>query len=161
MNETLLLESNGLIPRLVDAVNRSEIEQAIHRHFQTPDERREDDAWLASIYTEDFVLIVPSGTYTGHEGMREAVRNSAAIFERSQHLVGNHLIDLDGDRAEVRSKIIATHLQRADEPHNGYTGGADYTFAALRTPKGWRLTRAEYIGVWVRGNPPTLPSGEQ
>ncbi|MFC5744412.1 nuclear transport factor 2 family protein [Actinomadura rugatobispora] len=158
MNDTMLLDFKDLLPRLQDTADRSEIEQAINRHFLSPDDRRADDAWFDSVYTEDFVLIVPTGTYTGREGMREALRTSAVVFERSHHLVSNHVIEIDADGAAIRSKIIATHLQRADDQGDAFTGGADYTFTARRTGNGWRLSRAEYIAVWTRGTPPTPPA---
>ena len=158
MNDAIRSDGHALSARLRDVVDRSEIDQLISRHFLSPDDRRTDDAWLESLYTDDFALTVPTGTYTGREEMRTAVRTSALVFERSHHLVANNVIELDGDTASVRSKMIATHLQRADEPENAYTGGAEYVFDARRTNSGWRLARAEYIGVWTRGRPPAPPA---
>lgn len=144
--------------RVRDVVNRSEIDQLINRHFISPDDKRSDREWLESVYTEDFAIVLPHGTYQGYEGMAKAIEASGTVFERSHHLVANNVIEFEGETASIRSKLIATHLVRADEPHNAYTGGAEYDFRAVFTSGGWRLTRAEYKGVWTRGEPPQPPA---
>lgn len=149
-------EPTSLPGRVLDAVNRSEIDQLISRHFISPDDGRSDREWLESVYIEDFTIVLPHGTYEGYEGMARAIEASGTIFERSHHLIANNVIELEGETASIRSKLIATHLVRADEPHNAYTGGAEYDFRAVLTDGGWRLARAEYKGVWTRGEPPRV-----
>ncbi|NKY97170.1 nuclear transport factor 2 family protein [Nocardiopsis alborubida] len=154
VSASVLTGLSGLPSRLVDTVNRSEIEDLISRHYLSPDERRVDDGWLTSVYTEDFVIVLPHGTYEGYDGMREALENASSIFEASHHLVSNHVIDLKGGSASIRSVLIATHLADAEAPAQAYTTGAIYRFEALYTADGWRLARAEFDGVWTAGEPP-------
>lgn len=148
------------LPRRVrEAVNRSELEHLVNKHFLTADHRRTEPEWFDSMYTPDFVLVLPHGTYQGHGDVADAVAASAEFFGRSHHLASNNVVELDGNLASVRAKLIATHLARADEPSGAFTGGAEYSFEAVYTDGGWRLSRAEYKGVWTRGEAPALARG--
>ena len=53
--------------------------------------------------------------------------------EKTQHVITNVLVDLDGDTAKAGANSIITF------PDNTQT--ERYAFETRRTPEGWRLTR--------------------
>ena len=76
---------------------------------------------------------------------------------RTQHVITNMLIELDGDRAQARANLIATfapdpgsRLQINGEVQRAsyLTLGEVYRFGAVRTDHGWRLSRIETEPLW-------------
>lgn len=72
-----------------------------------------------------------------------------------QHLITNLLIDLDGDRAEVRANLVVNFATPASTdgslpaPPRKYTLGETYHFDVVRTPDGWLFSRIETRPVWI------------
>ncbi len=140
-----------------ELLDRNEIVNLIGRLGLMLDEKRFDD--IRSIVTDDVVADFPStgaGQMRGIEALAAHGRKSQGRFERAHHVITDHLIDLDGDRATVRANLIATHVHRADEPGSHYDVGEYYRFEMIRTPEGWRISRLNPNGVWTSGVRPTM-----
>lgn len=75
----------------------------------------------------------------------QAGRNHDAF--RTQHVITDRLIALDGDRATVTANLTVTFVPRA-ETAEGFSMGERYAFEAVRTAGGWRLARIEVAPVW-------------
>ncbi|WP_106398079.1 nuclear transport factor 2 family protein [Actinocorallia populi] len=73
-------------------------------------------------------------------------------FDATQHLITNHLVDVDGDRAVCTAAFQATH--RLADPHGSplWTLGGDYRFDLVRTAAGWRITGVVMTATWADGN---------
>jgi SnoaL-like protein len=84
-----------------------------------------------AILAEDVSISTPGGVVQGIEpAVEQAARNHT---EKTQHVITNLLVDLDGDTAKVGANSIITF------PDRTLTGR--YAFETRRTPEGWRLTR--------------------
>jgi hypothetical protein len=118
------------------------------------DEKRFEDA--GSILADDVTAQTPGGSSHGREAVTAQAQRNHTV--RTQHLITDVLIELDGDRAQARANMIATFA--ADRPGsrlliNGVeqadsylSVGARYRFGAVRTEDGWRLARIENEPVW-------------
>lgn len=60
-------------------------------------------------------------------------------FGRTQHLIGNIQVTLDGDRAHLRSYVQASH-EIPEDPAHLLTLWAAYNDDLVRTPEGWKIT---------------------
>jgi hypothetical protein len=115
---------------------------------------RVDNEGAAALFTPDGVLrIFERGT---PEPVRERHgRNEIAAafkgldrYELTLHVVGNHVVDLDGDSATGETYCIAHHV-RAVESGGGPDGRADYVMHIRyideysRLAEGWRLATRE------------------
>lgn len=69
-----------------------------------------------------------------------------------QHLVSNHLVALEGERAAVTAQFIATH-QWEDR---SWTLGGDYAFSLRRDGNDWRIEAMTMTAVWQ--DPGALPA---
>jgi hypothetical protein len=83
------------------------------------------------------------------EGLDRVVAQARRTHERArtQHVITNVLVELDGDRARAGANLLVAFVPEAGgaEP---YTLGERYAFEAVRGPAGWRLSRIEVEPVW-------------
>ena len=113
------------------------------------DEGRFDEA--GTIFTEDISVKTPGGTASGLEAVvAQAKRTHDDV--RTQHLMTNVLVDLDGDRATAGANLLATFVMDPSKPEETMPIGGRYSFEAVRTPDGWRLSRR--VGAHQRGRGP-------
>lgn len=149
-------ELTALPPQLGALLDRAEIQDLLDRYVVGTDERRFDDAWLQSIFTDDVVVEFPVGS-PGAEGLAAFTRQTMARWDRTLHLTSNHVIRLDGDRAAVRANLTATHVHRPDDPGTHFRIGGVIDGETVRTADGWRLRRLRLQLVVDRGRPTFRP----
>lgn len=67
-------------------------------------------------------------------------------FQSTQHIITNHVINIEGDRATCVAYLQAQHYN----PENMYTVGGFYTNTLVRTPEGWRISKLKLTPVWTQ-----------
>jgi hypothetical protein len=135
--------------------DRAEIQDLLDSYFVAFEQRRFDDEWVRSTFTDDVVLEFPPGTHAGVDGLAAFHEEIAALWERTLHHTTNHAFRFDGDRAVVRAKLTATHVHRADDPGAHLHIGGYVDAEVLRTGDGWRVRRLRLELVWTEGDPPS------
>jgi hypothetical protein len=117
------------------------------------DEKRFDEA--PSILDDEVTVKTPGGSARGREAVAAQARRNHTV--RTQHVITNVLIELDGDRAHARANLIATFAPdrssrlviNGEEQRDSYLAlGEVYRFGAVRTEEGWRLSRIETEPLW-------------
>src|SRR5439155_13924964 len=96
----VMRRSQGIEATIQELVDRHEIADLISRYGAMADDKAFDDG--RSCFTEDVVAEYPSGSARGVDVLAEYGRRALGAFERTQHVITNCLIDVDGDRATVR-----------------------------------------------------------
>ena len=94
----------------------------------------------ASCFTDDVVVTGFSGG--GFTGLTDYIpwwRAALGKYGRTQHMIGNIQVTVDGDRAHMRSYVQATH-EVPGEPDVLLTLWAAYDDDLIRTPDGWKIT---------------------
>jgi hypothetical protein len=138
---------------LQQVTDRQEIADLIAGLGLMLDEKRFDDA--SAILSDDVTVKTPGGEARGREAVSAQARRNHTV--RTQHVITNMLIELDGDRARARANLTATFapdpgsrlLINDEEQHASYlTLGEVYRFGAVRTDDGWRLSRIETEPLW-------------
>ncbi|MFD0656439.1 nuclear transport factor 2 family protein [Thermocatellispora tengchongensis] len=89
-----------------ELLDRDEITRLVYRLGVVLDEGRFDE--MPSIFTEDATVHTPGGLAKGRDALTAQAQRTHSPGERIQHVVGNVLIDLDGDRADVRANLVVT-----------------------------------------------------
>lgn len=114
-------------------------------------------ARLEAVFADEVTL-----DYTSLNGGDPAVLTPAQIieawsatlggFDATQHLITNHLVDIDGDSAVCTAAFQATH--RLANPHGSplWTLGGTYRFGLVRTGGGWRIASVVMTATWADGN---------
>lgn len=80
------------------------------------------------------------------------IRATVGGMDATQHLMANHLHDIEGDDARVHSDVIAAHFLAAARGEREYTVGGHYDWQFARQPAGWRCVGYRLSVSWTRGN---------
>ncbi|WP_431957940.1 nuclear transport factor 2 family protein [Nocardia lijiangensis] len=134
-----------------ELLDRNRITALVDRLGRVLDEGAFED--FREIYTADASATTPGGTARGVEAMIAQAGRSHSADKRIQHFISNVIVDLRGDTAAVRANLLATFAPVAEatltEPK--YTLGEIYSFDAVRTAEGWRLSRVQSTPQWAIG----------
>lgn len=126
--------------------DRAAITDLVSRLGLWLDEKRFDDA--GSVLTDEISVTTPGGAAQGVAAVADQARRNHADHH-TQHVISNVLVTLDGDRAEARANLVVTFAGDGVHAPAQRTRGERYRFAAVRTPKGWRLSRIVVEPVWA------------
>jgi len=121
--------------------DRLAVQDVMIRYATSVDAR--DMKRYASCFTADVEVAGFGNTTFSDRGVYvDWVIEALKRYERTQHLIGNQEVVLDGDRAHLRSYVQATHLL-ADDPTKLMVLWAVYDDQLVRTAEGWQITRHE------------------
>ena len=140
------------LARLVD---ERDVLDTVHRFAAGMDLR--DWAAYRAVFTDDLVLDYTS--YRGGEPVTvaadawvERVRRRFATMLATQHQLGNHRIEVDGDSARCRTYVEAMHVALVDGAEDWCLIGGEYDDLLRRTPSGWLIERKKLDVRWTIGN---------
>jgi hypothetical protein len=143
-----------------DLIDRMEIADLVTRLGMALDEGRFDE--MAELLVEDATARTPGGRAEGRAAVVAQARKNHRADLAIQHVISDVLVDLDGDRAEVRANLVVSFALAVEveapavAPPVTYTLGEVYRFEVVRTGGGWRFARVETVPVWMSGErPPT------
>jgi hypothetical protein len=113
-----------------------------------------DLATLQSVWAEGAVADFGGGEGDAR-GWAAATVAALAGMLRTQHLLGQMLIELDGDSATAETWCHAYHeVPGPDGPVEVVVGGR-YLDRLVRTADGWRIGHRRYVMDWNRNLPST------
>jgi ketosteroid isomerase-like protein len=106
---------------------------------------------LASVFSEDATIdfSATGGPAGPRDEMVTWLRETLGGMHRVHHIVSGFQIDVDGDRASVRSQFHCTILL-TPEPPAIVTGGY-YEEEYVRTAAGWKIARLYEDSRWLLG----------
>ncbi|MET8909560.1 nuclear transport factor 2 family protein [Micromonospora sp. NPDC004551] len=128
--------------------DRTEIAEMVARLAWALDERRFDD--LRTVYAPDAETRSPRGALRGIDEIVDVVQRTSPEDVLTQHFNTDVVVDLDGDHAEVRAHQLVYFFRQGEVPHR--LAGLQTRYTAVRTPTGWRLSRAEISPLWQRAS---------
>lgn len=112
---------------------------------------------LRGLFAEEVVLDYTS--LNGGEPVRLTPQQlvdawSAALggYDATQHLVANHLVRVDGDRAVCTASFQATHRLATAHGAPLWTLGGDYRWELVRTGGRWLIASVVMTAAWGDGN---------
>ena len=110
---------------------------------------------LPEVFTVDAEAYGASGI----DAVETLVRGFLGGCGPSQHLLGNHLVEVDGDRARSVTKIRVMHQGAAERSHQTYECLGDYHDEFVRTADGWRIAGRRFEVSMAFGDPDVLQPG--
>lgn len=109
---------------LNDLLAEREIYRALVRFSRAMDAR--DWRALEDITTDDMTADLGTGLLTGRSAMIENIRSFLDDCGPTQHLLGNVLIDVQGDTATSQAYVSDMHLGLDDKAHLTFSTLGDY-----------------------------------
>jgi hypothetical protein len=151
----MTLTDDNATARLQQLLDRQEVTDLVYRLGACLDDGRFDD--MRSLLVDEATVRTPGGTAEGLDALVAQARRNHTPDERVQHIITNLLLDLDGDRGEVRANLVVPFAsaagddQPAPAPPAHLALGEIYRIDVVRMAAGWRLSRIEAVPVWMSG----------
>jgi ketosteroid isomerase-like protein len=139
--------STAIHTRATQTADRVEIAELFARLARILDEG--DHEGLRAIYTDDVVVHSPrGGELHGIDKVLDYLRQTDDEDERTQHMHGDVLVDVNDDQATASANQLVHFYRDGQPPHR--TSGLRLTYTAVRTPAGWRVREATIKLMWQR-----------
>ena len=82
------------------------------------------------------------------EGWRQSLDNLDAV----NHLVANHVIPLEGDKAKCAANMQGVHVFHNPSGDDMWNVGGRHDYQLQRTADGWRIAGLTFTISWATGN---------
>jgi ketosteroid isomerase-like protein len=108
---------------------------------------------LRTCFTDDAVANYAERSATdGYDAIETTCRAALEPLTCSQHLLGNHLVVVNGDEAESTCYFQAQHVKEGLDGGSLYTVAGRYNDRFVRTNNGWRIASRTLTVMWTSGN---------
>lgn len=111
---------------------------------------------LRSVFAPDATADLRGVECVGVDAIIARIGGSILRLDRTQHLVGNHQVRIDGDTATHRCQLQSQHVREGVEGGANYIVGGYYDDRLVRTPDGWRISHRVMQQTWGEGNPAVI-----
>lgn len=133
-----------------EALAQLEIIRVVDRYAEALDGR--DWPLLARVFAPD--VRFDWGMWQA-EGLDEAVAHIRRFLDDcgpTQHLLGNHRVELAGDEARCACYVRAFHIGSGERAHLHYEMGGEYRDRLRRGPEGWRIHERTARVIFEQGD---------
>lgn len=96
------------------------------------------------------------GVREGIDDIVDVIASALTPLDGSQHLVGSHVVDVDGDTATCRCYLHGQHIRHDAEGGSQFIVALIYDDQLARTSDGWRIARRTLVPSWRSGNPAVM-----
>ncbi|MEU2562872.1 nuclear transport factor 2 family protein [Streptomyces longispororuber] len=133
-----------------------EISSLFDRYVLGLDYDELDDEWARGLFTDDVLIEFPISRHAGIEGLVDYHQKALSMWAATHHVNTPAIVSADADRATLRANMMAVrvHHERAGATREHYSSGTCVTGDAVRTERGWRLSRLSFQLIWKTGTPP-------
>jgi len=108
---------------------------------------------LDAVFAEDATVDFMGSKHEGRAAIKDRISGALGRMDDSQHIVSNHEVVLDGDRARHRCYLQAQHIRADVEGGKLFIIAGRYEDDMVRTADGWRIQHRSLIRMWSDGNP--------
>ncbi|MFA5678378.1 MAG: nuclear transport factor 2 family protein [Pseudomonas sp.] len=121
-----------------------------------------DWSGLGRVFTEDARVDYGSlGVFEGRKAVVAIARQFIESCGATQHLIGNIRIELEGDNAQARCYVQATHANRPSAPAGLMTLWGEYRDQLVRQGDGWAITARSLVIQHIHGDIGVALKGDQ
>jgi ketosteroid isomerase-like protein len=135
--------------------DKQEIAEVCYRYGIAVDNR--DWTLLASCFTpeaEAYYEGLPP--CHGYQAIEDTCSGALTPLTGSQHLIGNVLVELDGDTASSTCYLQAQHIKANTEGGDLFIFAGRYRDKFVRSADGWKIKERRLDAMWTDGNPAVL-----
>lgn len=100
---------------------------------------------LRDVFTADATAGLGGSGQVGVDQIIDRVSSALAAFDRCEHHLGNHRVEVTGDTAAAHCSVRALHMRPAGETPPVYTVVGTYEDRLVRTDSGWRIAHRDLV----------------
>jgi hypothetical protein len=100
---------------------------------------------LRGVFTPDATAGLGGSGQVGVDQIIERVSSALGGFDRCEHRLTDHWVEVAGDTATARCSVRALHMRPSGETPPVYIVGGIYEDRLVRTDAGWRISHRELI----------------
>ena len=89
----------------------------------------------------------------GRDAIKARIKRALDPLEQTQHLVSNHMVRVEGDRAWCRCYLQSQHVRTAADGGPNFIIAGRYEDELRRTSEGWRVVFRRLTVMWTDGSP--------
>ena len=108
---------------------------------------------LRDVFVPDATATLRGVECNGVDEIIARIGGAILRLDRTQHLVGNHQVTVDGDTGTHRCHLQSQHVREGVEGGANFIVGGYYEDRVVRTPDGWRIAHRLMQQTWSEGNP--------
>ena len=132
-------------------LQEARIRQVLIRYATVIDERK--PAGLVDVFTPEGIAEYRGlGSYRGRQAIMDVVESFLGAIGRTQHMVTNFRIAINGGEASAKCYLQATHAGSGVHEGKTMTVWGEYTDKLKLCPEGWRITHRELVAFHVAGD---------
>ena len=135
--------------------DRLEINDVLVRYTRSIDNR--DYELLDTCFTPDAHLdyTASGGVKGAYPEVRTWLEKALAQFKAMMHMIGNVVIEVDGDKATSRTYLLnPMGVEASGGAMQFFTVGGEYVDQLVRTPDGWRIRERIEKQTYLQGSLP-------
>lgn len=133
-------------------LDEREITKLCHRYATALDSK--DWALLRTCFLETAVADYEGiGECAGYDAIEALCRSALEPLTRTQHLIGNVYVVVDGREATCQCYLQAQHVKEGTAGGDLFVLAGRYSDALVRTDDGWRIAHRTLATWWTDGNP--------
>ena len=143
--------------QLKEILERAKITDLHIRYFRAIDDKQLDKKIVESTFTIDAQIVKPNGAVSiGPDNILDGQIKSFVRFQATQHTTSDFIIELEDDKATIRTNLTAMHVwaEIAENPtlkgKHFHAGGILLT-KAIKTNHQWRISEWIFRNVWRAG----------
>jgi hypothetical protein len=106
---------------------------------------------LDDVFTADAAAELGEAV-SGLPAIKARVSSALGMLDDSQHMVTNHQVEVEGDRATCRCYFQAQHVRKAAIGGPNLIIAGRYEDELVRTSAGWRIHHRVLTVMWRDGN---------
>ncbi len=111
-----------------------------------------DWALLESCFAPSPVFVHPGGRLEGFPAILERTKAALTPLTATQHLLGNIVVQVDGDTSRSRCYFQAQHVRAGTPGGETYIIAGRYADTLTRAARGWKITERVQTYIWRDGN---------
>jgi 3-phenylpropionate/cinnamic acid dioxygenase small subunit len=132
-------------------LDERDIRDLLHRYATALDEK--DWTLFESCFVpEASALYSTIGLLEGYQAIEGACRGALRHMSRTQHLIGNISVMIEGDKAHSSCYLHAQHLRPNTPGGDSNIMAGRYDDQLVRTSRGWRIRHRRLQVWWTFGN---------
>ncbi len=111
-----------------------------------------DWALLESCFAPSPVFVHPGGRLEGFPAILERTIAALTPLTATQHLLGNIVVQVDGDTSRSMCYFQAQHVRAGTPGGETYIIAGSYADTLTRAASGWKITERVQTYIWRDGN---------